>query len=416
MENLLNIKLFGNEIGRLGYDNHRRCSYFQYNPDYLGTNNSNILPFIIKRSLETQSFPQFEGKTFRGLPPMFADSLPDVFGNHLFQSWLNAQGKPIQFNALEQLAYLGQRGMGAWEYEPAITMDAPSSFRIAEMAQLLSEILAEKGSLTPENANTEGLLNLFRIGTSAGGMRPKILVAKHRKTQQILPGDLLYGPHHDYFLVKLNLEDDALHPKETIEFIYASIAQQLGIDMMQCELWEEKHFATHRFDRQNNQKQHVLTAAGLTGWDYQNPEESSYENLFKLAMALKIPLSELDQLFRRMVFNVVFNNIDDHLKNHSFCYRPETNSWHLATAYDLTYALNPKLKFRKVSRALSINGKREQINKNDLLKIADMFSIEHAEHTMQDIREGRSLWSDLAYRQHLAPTLITTIQQQMVKL
>ena len=416
MENLLNIKLFGNEIGRLGYDNHQRCSYFQYNPDYLGTNNSHILPFIIKRSLETQSFPQFEGKTFRGLPPMFADSLPDVFGNHLFQSWLNAQGKPIQLNALEQLAYVGQRGMGAWEYEPAITMDAPSSFRIAEMAQLLSEILAEKESLTPENANTEGLLNLFRIGTSAGGMRPKILVAKHRKTQQILPGDLLYGPHHDYFLVKLNLEDDPLHPKETIEFIYANIAQQLGIEMMPCELWEEKHFATLRFDRQNNPKQHVLTAAGLTGWDYQNPEDSSYENLFKLAMALKIPLTELQQLFRRMVFNVVFNNIDDHLKNHSFCYRPETDSWHLSPAYDLTYALNPKLKFHKVSRALSINGKREQINKKDLLKIADMFSIEHAEQTIQDIQEGRSLWSDLAYLDHLSPTLIATIQQQMVEL
>jgi serine/threonine-protein kinase HipA len=160
----------------------------------------------------------------------------------------------------------------------------------------------------------------------------------------------------------------------------------------------------------------VLTAAGLTGWDYQNPEESSYENLFKLAMALKIPLGELQQLFRRMVFNVVFNNIDDHLKNHSFCYRPETDSWHLSPAYDLTYALNPKLKFHKVSRALSINGKREQINKNDLLKIADMFSIEHAEQTIQDIQEGRSLWSDLAYQNHLLPTLIATIQQQMVEL
>ena len=134
----------------------------------------------------------------------------------------------------------------------------------------------------------------------------------------------------------------------------------------------------HRFDRQNNQKQHVLTASGLTGWDYQNPEDSSYENLFKLAIALKIPLSELQQLFRRMTFNVAFNNIDDHLKNHSFMYHYETYKWHLAPAYDLTYALNPKLKFHKVSRALSISGKREQINKKDLLKIADMFSIEHA--------------------------------------
>lgn len=416
MGDILNIKLFGDEIGRLGYDVNKRCSYFQYNPYYLATNHGKSLPFIIKRTPETQTFPQFEGKAFRGLPPMFADSLPDVFGNHLFQTWLNAQGKSIQLNALEQLTYVGQRGMGAWEYEPSINIDAPKSFRIAEMAQLLKEILAEKETLSPEFANTEGLLNLFRIGTSAGGMRPKILVARHHKTNQILPGDLLYGPHHNYFLVKLNLENDPSHPKETIEFIYANIAQKLGIDMMPCELWEGQHFATHRFDRQNNQKQHVLTASGLTGWDYQNPEDSSYENLFKLAMALKIPLNELQQLYRRMVFNVVFNNIDDHLKNHSFTYHPETDQWHLSPAYDLTYALNPKLKFHKVSRALSISGKREQITRKDLLKIADTFSIEQADEIIDEIREGQSLWLDLASQHQLLPTLIATIQQQMVNI
>jgi serine/threonine-protein kinase HipA len=186
--------------------------------------------------------------------------------------------------------------------------------------------------------------------------------------------------------------------------------------MMPCELWEGQHFATHRFDRQNNQKQHVLTASGLTGWDYQNPEDSSYENLFKLAMALKIPLNELQQLYRRMVFNVVFNNIDDHLKNHSFTYHPETDQWHLSPAYDLTYALNPKLKFHKVSRALSISGKREQITRKDLLKIADTFSIEQADEIIDEIMEGQSLWSDLAKQQHLSPTLIATIQQQMVNI
>ena len=133
-------------------------------------------------------------------------------------------------------------------------------------------------------------------------------------------------------------------------------------------------------------------------------------------MALKIPLSELQQLFRRMVFNVVFNNIDDHLKNHSFMHHSETDQWHLAPAYDLTYALNPKVKFHKVSRALSINGKREQITRKDLLKIADTFSIEQAEQIIREIQEGRSLWSDMAYQNHLLPTLITTIQQQMLEL
>jgi len=416
MGDTLTIKLFGNEIGRLGYDTHKRCSYFQYNPDYLGNNGTQAIPFIIKNSAEAQSFPQFEGKAFRGLPPMFADSLPDVFGNHLFQAWLTIQGKSTQLNALEQLTYVGQRGMGAWEYEPAAKIEAPKSFRIADIAKLLLEIIEEKESRHPQMANTEGLLNLFRMGTSAGGMRPKILVARHRKTEQLMPGELLYGPHHDYLLVKLNLENNPSHPKETIEFIYAKIAQAIGIEIMPCELWEGQHFATHRFDRQNNQKQHVLTAAGLTGWDYQNPDDSSYENLFKLAIALKIPIIELHQLFRRMTFNVAFNNIDDHLKNHSFIYGSATDRWHLAPAYDLTYALNPKLKFNKVSRALSINGKREHIQRQDLLKIAELFNIDHAETIIKQVLNGQSMWSELAFKHHISPSLIATIQQQMVNL
>lgn len=173
MENLLNIKLFGKEIGRLGYGKHERCSYFQYNPDYLATNNINILPFIIKRSLETQSFPQFEGKAFRGLPPMFADSLPDVFGNHLFQAWLSIQGKPTQLDTLEQLTYLGNLGIGAWEYEPANKIEAPSSFRISDMAQLLSEIVDEKEQINPQLANTDGLMNLLEWAH-----RPAVCVQK----------------------------------------------------------------------------------------------------------------------------------------------------------------------------------------------------------------------------------------------
>lgn len=416
MGNILNITLFGKEIGRLGYDNNKRCSYFQYNPDYLENKSANCIPFIIKKSADAQSFPQFEGKAFRGLPPMFADSLPDVFGNHLFQAWLSIQGKPTQLDTLEQLTYVGNRGIGAWEYEPANKIEAPSSFRISDMAQLLSEIVDEKEQINPQLTNTEGLMNLFRMGTSAGGMRPKILVARHRKTNQLMPGDLLYGPHHDYLLAKLNLDNDPSHPKETIEFIYANIAKEIGIEMMPCELWEGQHFVTHRFDRQNNQKQHVLTASGLTGWDYQNPEDSSYENLFKLAIALKIPLSELQQLFRRMTFNVAFNNIDDHLKNHSFMYHYETYKWHLAPAYDLTYALNPKLKFHKVSRALSINGKREQIQRTDMLKIAELFNIDDAETIITEVTSGQTLWSELAFKHHISAPLVAIIQQQMVVL
>ncbi|CAM2889111.1 Uncharacterized protein related to capsule biosynthesis enzymes [Weeksella virosa] len=185
---------------------------------------------------------------------------------------------------------------------------------------------------------------------------------------------------YNHYLIKLSVDEDQGYSKEKIEYIYYQISTSIGIKMMPSKLIDDKHFATLRFDRQNGQKQHILTASGMTGWDFKKPENSSYENLFKLAVELKLPHKNIQQLYKRMVFNLVFSNIDDHLKNFSFIYDIERDGWNLAPAYDLTYPLDALKNYLRISRAMSINGKRTDINREDLLLIADYNTPQNTDH------------------------------------
>jgi len=187
--------------------------------------------------------------------------------------------------------------------------------------------------------------------------------------------------------------------------------------MMDSKLIENKHFATLRYDRQFGEKQHVLTVSGLTGWDFKSqPENSSYENVFKVALSLKVPHKDLQQLFKRMVFNIVFKNVDDHLKNHSFIYRKEQNNWNLAPAYDLTYALNPLFTFKTVSRALSVNGKRTNITTKDILVIADLFSIKNPKGIIKEINNIIPKWEEFSNELGIPEKIITAIQKEITVL
>jgi serine/threonine-protein kinase HipA len=185
--------------------------------------------------------------------------------------------------------------------------------------------------------------------------------------------------------------------------------------MMPSKLIEQKHFATLRFDRQNGQKKHVLTATGLTGWDYQSPKDSSYENLFELALFLKVPHRDMEELFKRMVFNVVFFNSDDHLKNHSFIYNEEQDKWNISPAYDITYSLNPLLNYTRTSRALSINGKRIDITLADVLTIAESYTIKNAKKVVQEIQASISYWTDQANELNLPAHIVQSICRDFVR-
>lgn len=384
---LINVRLFGEDIARIGYDMDFAKSSFQYNPVFLESGKyQNAFPKtgILKRVAQVQIFNQYNNKTFKGLPPQIADSLPDMFGNLIFQTWLEANNKR-DVSVLEQLAYVSNRGMGALEYFPSKEIPKNQAINLDEIIEILSAVLERKKKLKEQSFDSLALLNIFKMGTSAGGARPKLLISEHQETGTIIPGDLEYSDAYYHYLVKLAIGNEKEYPREIIEYCYYLLAVELGIEMMPSKLIDGKHFATQRFDRQNGKKIHTLSACGMTGWDYRLPDESTYENLFQLASFLKIPQVQINQLFLRMVFNVVFQNTDDHLKNHAFIYIPQEDAWQLSPAYDLTYALNPLINYKKVQRALAINGKRTAVGLDDILMLAEQFTIKNPKGIVQEV-------------------------------
>lgn len=395
---LIDVFAFGIEIGKLGYDSNEKKSYFQYNPSFLDSGKyARLFPYIFKRQKLPQVFTKYHGATFKGLPPMIADSLPDVFGNIIFKEWF--ESKAMSFSAMspvEQLSYVANRGMGALEYKPTAEIPNTAQVNFDEIVAILQQVLELKTNTNQKSLTDLALLNIFKIGTSAGGARPKILVSEHKETKAIIPGDIEYSNEYNHYLVKLHLNESGTYNREKVEYAYYLLSQKAGIQMMSSKLIEDKHFATMRYDRQNGEKQHVLTASGLTGWDFSKPENSSYERLFELALGLKVPHKDIRELYRRMIFNIVFANTDDHLKNHSFLYNKENDSWHISPAYDVTYPIDALHKFLNTPRALAINGKRVNIQLEDVLPIAEAMAIKNPKKIIQEIQNTIPEWGEIA--------------------
>lgn len=417
---LINVFCFNREIGRIGFDENQNRSSFQYNPDFLASNNYiHLFPStgIIKRINQAQLFSKFNNETFRGLPPMIADSLPDMFGNIIFKKWLETNNKNFnQISVIEQLAYVGNRGMGALEYRPYKDLPQSASIDLTEIISVLKDVLQNKLDTNGAALNHEALLNIFKIGSSAGGARPKILISENIQTKEIIPGDLNHSADYNHYIIKLSIDDELGYSREVIEYCYYLTATQLGINMMPSKLIDQKHFATLRFDRQNGIKKHSLSATGLTGWDFQSPRDSSYENLFELAIFLKIPHKEIEELFKRMVFNIIFCNTDDHLKNHTFIYNEVEDQWNLSPAYDLTYSLNPIINYKSTSRALSINNKRVGIEVEDILKMAETYTIKNARNVVLEIQNGIDFWIQKSNELALPPGIVQSIRKDFIQL
>jgi len=406
---IITVVFKGVEIGKIGYDIDQRKSFFQFHPEFLSTNKyKGLFPYIIRRVSSVQVFSEFEGETFRGLPPMIADSLPDAFGNLIFKEWLEFAHKEAEnITPLEQLAYVGQRGMGALEFIPSKTISGTSEINIEEITEVLKKVLDIKTSIKEKELNDLALLNIFKIGSSAGGARPKVLISEHKESGEIIAGDLETSDAYNHYLIKLAMNES--YSKEKVEFVYYQLATSIGIEMMPSKLIDDKHFATLRFDRQNGKKKHVLTASGMTGWDFRKPEHSTYDNLFKLSIDLKVSHKDIQQLFKRMIFNYVFANVDDHLKNFSFIYDDKKDKWNLAPAYDLTYPLDALLNYTRISRAMSINGKRETIDLQDVLEIADRYSIKNVKGIVNEVHEVTKHFKDLCEKQHLPEKVVQKI-------
>lgn len=245
---IIGVFCFNNEIGRLGFDENQNKSSFQYNPEFLKSNQYlQLFPQtgIIKRIPQTQLFSQFNSETFRGLPPMISDSLPDMFGNIIFKKWLETSNKNFkQISVIEQLAYVADRGMGALEYRPAKVIPQTATIDLNEIIHVLKEVLKTKQETNAPALNHETLLNIFKIGSSAGGARPKILISKNIQTGEIIPGDINYSADYEHYLIKLSIDDELGYSREVIEYAYYLTATQLGIRMMHSTLIDQKHFAT----------------------------------------------------------------------------------------------------------------------------------------------------------------------------
>ncbi|MES2618042.1 MAG: type II toxin-antitoxin system HipA family toxin [Bacteroidota bacterium] len=414
--NIIDVYCFGKEIGRIGLDENLNKSFFQYNKEFLKSGEyTNLFPLVFKRIPQIQVFSQFNNEVFRSMPPMVADSLPDAFGNIIFKTWLESNKKSLKaITALEQLTYVGNRGMGALEYHPVKTIPKNTSINIEDIVRVLKIVLDNKQETSATGLNSAALLNVFKIGSSAGGVRPKILISENKKTKAIIPGDIIFTNDYNHYLVKLNIDDEAGYQRETIEYSYYLTATSIGITMMPSHMIDNKHFATLRFDRQEGQKKHILTATGMTGWGPNDPVVSSYENLFELAVYLKLHYKDIDEIFRRMVFNVVFCNQDDHLKNHAFIYNETDDKWELSPAYDITYSLNPLLNFTKTARALSINNKRTNIQLEDVLKIADQYTIKNPKRIIEDTQNAIKAWEVTAKQLKISAKVIKGMKDDFV--
>jgi serine/threonine-protein kinase HipA len=380
MATVAEVRLWGNLIGAVSLEEAARVATFQYNPDFVPSA-IQLSPIVMPLSQRLYQFPALPPGSFHGLPGLLADSLPDRFGNALIDAGLATQGRrPDGFNAVERLCYIGTRGMGALEFRPVIgpTLRASKKISLDALVALASAVLTHRNSLqvsfSPRHRHAS-LTEILRVGTSAGGARAKAIIAWNPTTQEVRSGQAEAPPGFGYWLLKFdgvsaNKDKELEDPKgfTAIEYAYALMAQAAGITMSECRLLVEggrRHFMTRRFDRLNDgSKLHMQSLAGLAHFDFNAAAAYSYEQAFDVMKRLELPMRSLEEQFRRMLFNVVARNQDDHVKNIAFL-MDKAGTWSLSPAFDVTYAYNPNGDWT-ARHQMTINGKTDHFELEDL--------------------------------------------------
>lgn len=377
------VMIWDRIAGAVAWDEDRRLATFEFDSDFLDLG-LDLSPIVMPaarahRNQVLFSFPNLPESTFRGLPGLLADSLPDRFGNAIIDQYLARQGRaPGDFNPVERLCYTGKRGMGALEFRPAINEDLDESVpvQIRELTLLAQEILDYRDSLKTGIGSdpAAAILDIIRVGTSAGGNRPKAVIALNEETGEVRSGQVAAPRGFGYWILKFDgvrdrsLSDPAGYGR--IEYAYHRMAVDARIEMTECRLLEEggrAHFMTKRFDRTDGgEKLHLHSLCGLAHFDYNSPGTYSYDEAFRVMRELRLPYRDIEQLFRRMVFNVVARNQDDHTKNIAFL-MDRGGDWRLSPAYDLTYAYNPGGRYTS-SHQMTISGRRRGFVIEDLVE------------------------------------------------
>lgn len=418
MVDIARVNLYGQPVGTFRWDNNRQLAHFEYAESFIGKGLEPSPILMPVRQGRIYSFSDIGRETFKGLPGMLADSLPDTYGRALFDRWLALTGRSSG-NAVETLCFLGKRCMGALEFEPA--MDAPYSpdvrIELDSLVEVASEALSEKEEFGAnlEEDKKAAIAEIVRLGTSAGGQRAKAIIAYNPSTGEVRSGQIEAPEGFDYYLIKLDGVTAEVGFRETqnfgrLEYSFYRLVKECGIEMSDCSLIEENgraHFLTKRFDRQNGEKIHMQTLCGIAHYDYRNPRSYSYEQAFNVMRALRLPYSQAQEMYSRMVFNVVIRNQDDHTKNISFL-MDRQGKWTLSAAYDMGFAYNPKGGWT-AQHQMSINGKFDDITRQDLLEFAKRNNIKEATEIIDRIAEVSSRWPLLAKECEVPQPMIDAI-------
>ena len=406
------VRLWGRTIGAVSLEDGSPWSAFQYDPAFAASG-IQVSPLVLPLDERVHIFPELAPRTFHGLPGLLADSLPDAFGNALIDAWLATQGRtPESFNAVERLCYTGTRGMGALEYRPALGPRPRQARRVDvdALVRLASDVLSRRADLPvsfSRGARKEALKEILRVGTSAGGARAKAIIAWNPETNEVRSGQVAAGPGFGYWLLKLdgvsgNKDKELEDPKGygAIEYAYSLMARAAGITMSECRLLEEggrRHFMSRRFDRTAaGGKLHMQSLCALAHFDFNVPGAYSYEQALQVIRRLGLGPDDVEQMFRRMVFNVVARNQDDHPKNIAFL-MDRAGRWSLAPAFDVTWAYNPGGAWTGTHQ-MTINGKRDGFTMADLRACARVGLMKRgrAEAIVEEVRTAVGRWPAVA--------------------
>ncbi len=387
-----------------------------------------VSPLMMKLRNEAYEFPNLPHDTFRGLPGLLADSLPDRFGNLLIDAWLARQGRPAEsFSTLERLCYIGVRGMGALEFKPAIepSMTHVQHVEIEQLVELANQVLDERNGLQipfSRRSEADSLHRLLSVGTSAGGARAKAVVAWNPTSNEVRSGQVKTDPGFEYWILKFdgihaNRDRELADPQGfgAIEYAYSLMAKEAGIAMSDCRLLEEngrRHFMTNRFDRlPGGEKLHMQSLCGLAHYDFNQARAYSYEQALMAIRSLGLPRSAAEELFRRAVFNIVARNQDDHVKNIAFLMN-RAGQWSLAPAYDLTFSFNPDGAWTN-SHQITLNGKADNFDTGDLVACAKTAGISRRNCTLilDQVLYAVSQWRRFAEESNIPEFTINSIEQ-----
>lgn len=402
--NYVYVQLFGNLIGTAFWDKDINLGSFQYERSFLkkGIEPSPII-MPTDDNVERFSFPDISRMTYSGLPGMLSESLPDHFGHKIIDVWLAKTGRSLEdWNSVEKLSYIGKRGMGALEYSPTLTgkLDESVAVDMKELVELTIEVLERhsKDKYKISDLHDELLLDLLRVGGSAGGSRPIGLIAIDEKTNEIRSGQGNVPDGYKHWIIKIDLSAVGAPAKGSIEYAYNKMALAAGIKISECRLLDVNgamNFISQRFDRPSkNRKLHLQSLSSLAHFDHNHAGQYSYEDCFDIMRRLNLPSQDFEQQYRRMVFNIIARNLDDHTKNIAFL-MDDKGVWKLAPAHDVTHMYNPGDRYLS-SHQMTINGKRIDHTREDLINIGLQLRLSNCEVIISEIVQAVSEWDKYA--------------------